>query len=91
MTIKQIADRADVSLATVYAHFPQKEALVFDVDDAVREGMVAAVRDRASGVTIFQALQALQALQVIRACACSRTSSWTLGQWSTPAKTPCRC
>lgn len=58
VTIKQIADRADVSLATVYAHFPQKEALVFDVDDAIREGLVAAVRDRDAGVTILQALHA---------------------------------
>jgi len=56
VTIKQIADRADVSLATVYAHFPQKEALVFDEDDARRESLLAAVCERPEGVTISAAL-----------------------------------
>jgi len=57
VTIKQIADRADVSLATVYAHFPQKEALVFDVDDEMRERLLSAVTNRDTGVTIFDALR----------------------------------
>jgi AcrR family transcriptional regulator len=56
VTIKQIADRADVSLATVYAHFPQKEALVFDEDDARRESLLAAVRRRDDGVRVIEAL-----------------------------------
>lgn len=56
VTIKQIADRADVSLATVYAHFPQKEALVFDEDDARRDALLDAVRRRPAGMTISAAL-----------------------------------
>lgn len=56
VTIKQVADLADVSLATVYAHFPQKEALVFDEDDARREALLDAVRLRPAGVTISAAL-----------------------------------
>ncbi|MFP3813624.1 TetR family transcriptional regulator, partial [Bacillus sp. SIMBA_005] len=56
VTIKQIAERADVSLATVYAHFPQKEALVFDEDDARRESLLSAVRDRPVGTRVIDAL-----------------------------------
>lgn len=58
VSIREIADRADVSPTTVFAHFPQKEALVFDEEDEQREGLVAAVRDRASGVSIAEALRA---------------------------------
>jgi len=56
VTMKQIAEGADVSLATVYAHFPQKEALVFDEDDERRESLLAAVRERPSGTSISAAL-----------------------------------
>jgi AcrR family transcriptional regulator len=59
VSIREIADRADVSPTTVFAHFPQKEALVFDEDDEQREQLVAAVRDRAPGVTVSQALREL--------------------------------
>ncbi len=33
VSIREIAERADVSPTTVFAHFPSKEALVFDEDD----------------------------------------------------------
>jgi len=46
VSIREIADTADVSVATLYAHFPQKEALVFDEDDEIQESLLAAVRDR---------------------------------------------
>lgn len=58
VTIKQIADRADVSLATVYAHFPQKEALVYDEDEELRGSLLAAVHDRPTGTSISSALHA---------------------------------
>ncbi|MEZ2371978.1 TetR/AcrR family transcriptional regulator [Arthrobacter sp. RCC_34] len=56
VTIKEVAERADVSLATVYAHFPQKEALVYDEDDEIRDALLAAVSDREPGMTICTAI-----------------------------------
>ena len=56
VSIREIAEKADVSPTTVCAHFPQKEALVFDEDDDQREQLVAAVRDRPKGTTITRAL-----------------------------------
>lgn len=56
VSIREVADAADVSPTTVFAHFPQKEALVFDEDDEQREHLVRIVRDRAPGVSISQAL-----------------------------------
>lgn len=56
VSIREVADAADVSPTTVFAHFPQKEALVFDEDDEQRDRLVAAVRDRASGVSINRAI-----------------------------------
>ncbi len=56
VSIREIADQADVSPTTVFAHFPQKEALVFDEDDEQRARLVAAVRDRSPGTSITGAL-----------------------------------
>lgn len=58
VSIREIADRADVSPTTVFAHFPQKEALVFDEDDEQRDQLVAVVRDRPAGTSISSALLA---------------------------------
>lgn len=57
VSIREVADAADVSPTTVFAHFPQKEALVFDEDDEQRDRLVAVVRDRADGVSINQAIR----------------------------------
>lgn len=57
VSIREVADAADVSPTTVFAHFPQKEALVFDEDDEQRDRLVSAVRERATGVTINQAIR----------------------------------
>ncbi|POX37431.1 hypothetical protein C3486_28320 [Streptomyces sp. Ru73] len=54
--VKDVADAADVSVTTLFKHFPCKEALVFDRDDAIREALVAAVRDRTPGLSIPRAL-----------------------------------
>ncbi|MGO2658409.1 TetR/AcrR family transcriptional regulator [Mycetocola reblochoni] len=56
VSIREIADAADVSPTTVFAHFPQKEALVFDEDTEQRDRLVAAVRERAPGVGVSRAL-----------------------------------
>jgi AcrR family transcriptional regulator len=56
VTLHEIAEAADVSTTTLLKHFPSKEALVFDEEADQEAGLVAAVRDRAPGVTIPQAL-----------------------------------
>jgi AcrR family transcriptional regulator len=56
VSIREIAEEADVSPTTVFAHFPQKEALIFDEDDDQRERIVAAVRDRPAGMSVTKAL-----------------------------------
>ena len=55
--VKEIADAADVSVTTLFKHFPSKEALLFDRDDDIEAGLVAAVRDRAEGQSIPNALR----------------------------------
>ncbi|MFK4761914.1 TetR/AcrR family transcriptional regulator [Microbacterium sp. ZW T5_45] len=56
VSIREVADAADVSPTTVFAHFPQKEALVFDEDDEQRDRLVGAVRERPAGSTINRAI-----------------------------------
>ncbi|MGW7578418.1 TetR/AcrR family transcriptional regulator [Streptomyces sp. NPDC054765] len=55
--VKDVADAADVSVTTLFKHFPSKEALVFDQDDDIEAALVAAVRERAPGRSIPQALR----------------------------------
>jgi AcrR family transcriptional regulator len=56
VSTKQVADAADVSPTTVFAHFPTKEMLVFDEDEENRDGLVAAIRERAPGTSSLAAL-----------------------------------
>lgn len=65
VSIREVAEAADVSPTTVFAHFPQKEALVFDEDDAQREMLVNAVRDRAPGTSVSTALRELYRRELI--------------------------
>ncbi|MFC4908873.1 TetR/AcrR family transcriptional regulator [Actinomadura gamaensis] len=55
--VREIAEAADVSVTTLFKHFPDgKEALLFD-QDADREAMlVRAVRDRPAGTSVPGAL-----------------------------------
>ncbi|NUW38558.1 TetR/AcrR family transcriptional regulator [Nonomuraea rhodomycinica] len=58
VTVAQIAEEADVSVATLFAHVPDgKEALIFD--DGAERGLwlVAAVRERPPGQPVLQALR----------------------------------
>lgn len=57
VSVKEVADAADVSVTTLFKHFPCKEALVFDEDDDIEASLVAAVRERAPGQTIPEALR----------------------------------
>ncbi len=56
VTIRDVAEAADVSTTTLLKHFPAKEALVFDEDAEHEAGLVAAVRDRAAGQSVPEAL-----------------------------------
>lgn len=56
--VKEVADEADVSVTTLFKHFPRKEALVFDEDRDVEAALVAAVRERAPGESVPEALRA---------------------------------
>ncbi|MFG2714189.1 TetR/AcrR family transcriptional regulator [Streptomyces goshikiensis] len=56
VTLHDVAEAADVSTTTLLKYFPGKEALVFDEEADQEAGLVSAVRDRAPGTTIPQAL-----------------------------------
>ncbi|MEU7833153.1 TetR family transcriptional regulator [Nonomuraea sp. NPDC049129] len=58
VTVAQIADEADVSIATLFAHVPDgKEALIFD-DGAERHvWLVTAIHDRPAGQSVLEALR----------------------------------
>ncbi|MFF4548460.1 TetR/AcrR family transcriptional regulator [Streptomyces sp. NPDC001435] len=56
--VRDIADRADVSTTTLFAHFPSKEALVFDREEDVDAQLAAAVRERRAGQDVVEALRA---------------------------------
>jgi AcrR family transcriptional regulator len=46
VTVAEIADAADVSVTTLFSYFPNKEALLFDLEEQIDAGLTAAVRDR---------------------------------------------
>ncbi len=56
VTTAEIAERAQVSVPTLFNYFPTKEALVFDEDGETETRLVKAVRQRKSGQTILEAL-----------------------------------
>ncbi|MGH8966792.1 MAG: TetR/AcrR family transcriptional regulator [Actinomycetes bacterium] len=58
VTVREIADEADVSPKTVFTHFPQKEALVFSDEAQQHERLVTAVSGRSPGTSISAALKA---------------------------------
>ncbi|TXS44227.1 TetR/AcrR family transcriptional regulator [Streptomyces sp. OR43] len=58
VSVRDVAERADVSTTTLFAHFPGKEALVFDREAEVEASLTAAVRDRPEGQGVVEALRA---------------------------------
>ncbi len=58
VTVREIADKADVSPKTVFTHFPQKEALVFSDEGERHARLAAAVVERSPDRTISEALKA---------------------------------
>ncbi len=64
MTVKvsEIARRVGVSEKTIYNYFPTKESLVLDTTDELIETLSAALRGRAPGESITEAVvRALEA------------------------------
>jgi AcrR family transcriptional regulator len=57
VSIRDIADAADVSTTTVFKHFSGKEALVFDEEGDRESALIAAVRQRPAGQSIPEALR----------------------------------
>ncbi|MFF3765333.1 TetR/AcrR family transcriptional regulator [Streptomyces sp. NPDC001922] len=58
VSVRDVAERADVSTTTLFAHFPSKEALVFDREEEVEAGLITAVRERPEGRSVVEALRA---------------------------------
>ncbi|MFJ8748964.1 TetR/AcrR family transcriptional regulator [Streptomyces sp. NPDC102441] len=58
VSVRDVAERADVSTTTLFAHFPSKEALVFDREESIDAKLTAAVRERPAGQGVVEALRA---------------------------------
>lgn len=57
VSVREVADRADVSPTTVFAHFPQKESLAFSDERERHARLVGAVRNRPAGASVSDALR----------------------------------
>jgi AcrR family transcriptional regulator len=58
VSVKEIADAVDISVPTLFKHVPDgKEAIMFDDGVERRESLLAAVHDRADGVSVMAALR----------------------------------
>jgi len=57
VSVRAIADKADVSPTTVFAYFPHKESLAFSDEDERHQQLVAAVQNREAGTSISAALK----------------------------------
>jgi AcrR family transcriptional regulator len=55
VTVAEVAEAADVSVATVFNYFPTKEDLVYGRLEAFEQEMLDAIRDRAPGESIVDA------------------------------------
>lgn len=63
VTVDDVAVAADVSKKTVFNYFPTKEDLVFDRAEDRETALLAAVQDRAPGVSILESFRALALAQ----------------------------
>jgi AcrR family transcriptional regulator len=57
VTVREIADAADVSTTTLMKHFSTKEALVFDRDDEIERSLIASVTERPPRTSVLDALR----------------------------------
>ncbi len=58
VSVKDVADAADVAVTTLFQHFSSKEALVFDQDSDREAALVAAIGNRPAGSSVLDALEA---------------------------------
>jgi AcrR family transcriptional regulator len=56
VSIRDIANEADVATTTLFKHFPSKEALLFDLDTDREAELAAVVRRRPAGRSVVDAL-----------------------------------
>src|SRR5580658_7093677 len=59
VTVDEIAEAADVGRMTVFNHFPRKEDMFFDLDEAGREILRAALAKRDAKVAPIEAYRRL--------------------------------
>uniref|UniRef100_A0AAU1M3M1 TetR/AcrR family transcriptional regulator n=1 Tax=Streptomyces sp. NBC_00148 TaxID=2903626 RepID=A0AAU1M3M1_9ACTN len=85
VSVRDVAERADVSTTTLFAHFPGKEALVFDREADVEAALVAAVRDRPEGLGVVEALRAHALASWVPLAADPRRDKFTALVDGTPA------
>lgn len=83
--VREIADAADVSTTTLQKHFPSKESLVFDQDADIEATLIAAVRDRAPGISVLDALRDYTLARVERGAAADGASEFMTLVRGTPA------
>lgn len=57
VTVREVADAADVATTTLLKHFASKAALVFDKDTDLEAALIASVVDRPRDVSIPEALR----------------------------------
>ena len=57
VAVVDVARAAEVAEKTVYNYFPAKEHLLLDRDDALRDRLVSAIRNRAEGVSPAAAIR----------------------------------
>jgi AcrR family transcriptional regulator len=74
--LREVAKEADVAVTTLFAHFPSKEAMVFDTDKKREDHLVRAVTGRDPDVTVLQALR-----EELRVAAREFTSSGSKTFW----------
>lgn len=67
VTVREIAEVADVSTTTLMNYFPTKEALVFDLDDELEHSLVEAVTARAPDLSVLESLRRHMRARVERA------------------------
>jgi AcrR family transcriptional regulator len=86
VTVREIADAADVSTTTLMKHFPTKEALVFDRDDEIERTLIATVAERPARTSAFDALRGYLRKRAARVVA-ERRSAFMQLVLTTPALT----
>ena len=85
VTVRQIAEAADVSTTTLMNYFPTKEALVFDLEDELERSLVSAVAERPPEVSVLAALRGYMHARVERAVSGRHATRFMKLVLSTPA------